>query len=295
MRRRALAAGFGPLLVMILLSGCNSAARGPAPDRAATAQLTRLRIAIDAPQTAPCAADGLQWPAPQRAYVRHLGNRMGIAVTLCPMASRQDAAAALATGKIDMALLDAESYAAVKTSVRPILARRQPADLGRVEAALIVTQGSALRQLAASGQSRPIFMAQNPVVLAGVRQTMASVWAPALANSTTVISATTPAAMAALRSGAGDVVVLQSAQWVRFCRGQTKGDTPCTDLREIWRGRPPAAEAWSVRRDMPKESWARLVGIHLALFDEQPLIAQWLAPGATEIEPTEATALEIAR
>jgi hypothetical protein len=46
-----------------------------------------------------------------------------------------------------------------------------------------------------------------------------------------------------------------------------------------------------MRRDMPPETWARLVGIHIALFGDAPAIAAWLAPGTTEIEPIEATGL----
>jgi hypothetical protein len=63
-------------------------------------------------------------------------------------------------------------------------------------------------------------------------------------------------------------------------------------LREIWRGRPQAVQAWVVRRDISLESWVRLVGIHVALFEDKPDVAHWLAPLTTEIEPTEATALD---
>jgi hypothetical protein len=86
-------------------------------------------------------------------------------------------------------------------------------------------------------------------------------------------------------------MVLHSAAWTRLCRGASKSDRPCKGLRELWRGRSIAPEAWAMRRDMPPETWVRLVGIHIALFGDAPAIAAWLAPGATEIEPIEATGL----
>ena len=71
-----------------------------------------------------------------------------------------------------------------------------------------------------------------------------------------------------------------------------KDDHPCKGLREIWRGRSQAVNAWVVRRDISLESWVRLVGIHVALFEEKPEVAHWLASSTIEIEPTEAGALD---
>jgi ABC-type phosphate/phosphonate transport system substrate-binding protein len=129
-------------------------------------------------------------------------------------------------------------------------------------------------------------------MLAGVKRTLAA-WNfsdSAIAAAQTLADA--PDGLAVIKAGKADVLVLYGAEWTRLCRGEEKGDRPCEGLKEVWRGRPAAASAWSVRQDIPKESWARLLGIHIALPQEKPDLARWFIPDAAVIEPTEATALE---
>jgi hypothetical protein len=62
-------------------------------------------------------------------------------------------------------------------------------------------------------------------------------------------------------------------------------------MREIFRGRQPAETAFGVRTDLDAETRLRLVGILMAMHLENRAAFDWLAPGATELTPTEATAL----
>lgn len=277
------------LAALMLLAACGKSEAPVASDAKAAPLLKQLRIAVAAPATGPCAAQSPAFDASQKAYVAHLSKRMGIPVTLCPVATRSEAAAALAEGKIDLALLDLPSITPVKQTVRPIMAQRIPADMGRMEVVLAVPDASPIRTAADAKGRRMVLPADNSAVLAGIK---AALTAFGFERSAEVIEPTKVTALAALKAGKADVLAMQSAQWVRLCRGEAKGETPCVGYRQIWRGREPATEAWSARRDLPLESWARLLGIHVALVQENPLAARWFAPQMTEIEPIEATGLE---
>jgi ABC-type phosphate/phosphonate transport system substrate-binding protein len=251
-----------------------------------------LRVAIESKAVGECSADRKSWTPVQRDYVQHISARMEIPVLLCPVANKAQAAKALADGKVDMALLDPASIAPVKDSVRPIMTGRIPADIGRVAIVLVATENSPANDLAAARQARLALSGANTTMLAGVKRTLAA-WNfsdSAIAAAQTLADA--PDGLAVIKAGKADVLVLYGAEWTRLCRGEEKGDRPCEGLKEVWRGRPAAASAWSVRQDIPKESWARLLGIHIALPQEKPDLARWFIPDAAEIEPTEATALE---
>lgn len=289
-------------MAAVALAGCSAPNGASQEDGRAAADatvrakpLTQLRIAIAADATKPCAQKAADWPDAQRDYVRHLTARLEIPVTLCAMASREETAEALAGGAVDMGLLDREAYLPVKTAVRPILTERIPVDLGRSLAVVAVTEQSPLRALADADRATIILSRANQPMLEGVKRTMKAVGTPAETIGAAMVLDDAAAALTALRAGRGDAVVLSAAEWFRFCRGDKKAENPCEGLREIWRGRRPADQAWSVRRDIPLESHARIVGIHVALFQEMPHIARWLAPRTTEIEPAEATALDPAR
>ena len=256
------------------------------------AQIKQLRVAIESKAVGECSADRKSWTPVQRDYVQHISARMEIPVLLCPVANKAQAAKALADGKVDMALLDPASIAPVKDSVRPIMTGRIPADIGRVAIVLVATENSPANDLAAARQARLALSGANTTMLAGVKRTLAA-WNfsdSAIAAAQTLADA--PDGLAVIKAGKADVLVLYGAEWTRLCRGEEKGDRPCEGLKEVWRGRPAAASAWSVRQDIPKESWARLLGIHIALPQEKPDLARWFIPDAAEIEPTEATALE---
>jgi ABC-type phosphate/phosphonate transport system substrate-binding protein len=278
------------LLALTLLSACG----GTEKEGGSTfqGQIKQLRVAIESKAVGECSADRKSWTPVQRDYVQHISARMEIPVLLCPVANKVQAAKALADGKVDMALLDPASIAPVKDSVRPIMTGRIPADIGRVAIVLVATENSPANDLAAARQARLALSGANTTMLAGVKRTLAA-WNfsdSAIAAAQTLADA--PDGLAVIKAGKADVLVLYGAEWTRLCRGEEKGDRPCEGLKEVWRGRPAAASAWSVRQDIPKESWARLLGIHIALPQEKPDLARWFIPDAAEIEPTEATALE---
>lgn len=283
-------------LVLWLLAALGACQASPEADGPAGAPpLTSLRLAIVMPGAAAgaaCIADAPGWPAMQRAYVRHLAERMEVPVTVCPVPTRAAAAKALAERKADLALLDPPSYAPYRAALRPILTQRIPLDLGRTEVVLAVPEGSPVHALADADRAQLLFAGSSPPRLDGPKRTLAAVGMPAATLAGARVLADPADVVAALRATPGAVAVLLSADWSRLCRGLAKDDHPCTGLREAWRGRPPAPTAWVVRRDIPDESWARLVGIHVALFDDKPEVARWLAPDTREIEPTEATALD---
>ena len=278
------------LLALTLLSACG----GTEKEGGSTfqGQIKQLRVAIESKAVGECSADRKSWTPVQRDYVQHISARMEIPVLLCPVANKAQAAKALADGKVDMALLDPASIAPVKDSVRPIMTGRIPADIGRVAIVLVATENSPANDLAAARQARLALSGANTTMLAGVKRTLAA-WNfsdSAIAAAQTLADA--PDGLGVIKAGKADVLVLYGAEWTRLCRGEEKGDRPCEGLKEVWRGRPAAASAWSVRQDIPKESWARLLGIHIALPQEKPDLARWFIPDAAEIEPTEATALE---
>ena len=281
------------MIALLALGACGQTpgAIGEAP---ASPPLKQLRIAmVQAGQA--CASDAPDWPAPERAYVRHLAERMEVPVQVCPMADQAASARALAEKRVDIALLDPASYAPYKATLRPILTQRTPMDLGRTEVVLAVTDASSARQLTDADRATLLFAGRSPAQLDGPRRTLASAGLPAAAlAAATILGSPAETAMALHRSPTS-VGAFLSADWSRLCRGLGKEDHPCNGLREIWRGRSQATSAWVVRRDIPKESWVRIVGIHIALFQEMPDVAHWLAPLTTEIEPTEATALDSIR
>lgn len=279
--------------VLFLLAACNEAPAGVdmAPDRP---PLMQLRIAtVGAGKD--CTAESPSWPKEQRAYVRHLSKRMGVPVQICPVATMAEAAKALSDNRADLAWLDPASYAPYRTSIRPILTPRTPMDLGRAEVALVVGAASRLSKLEDVDRAKLVFAGTSAARLDGPRRTMAAAGVSKAVLDTARVTGSPIEAAAALRASSDTAAAFLSADWSRLCLGTSKTDRPCGDLREIWRGRPQATNAWAVRRDIPRESWVRLVGIHVALFEEEPKIARWLAPGTEEIEPTEATALDPAR
>jgi len=275
------------LLALTFLSACGGAEKESGST--IQSQIKQLRVAIEGKTAGECSADDKSWTPLQRAYVQHISARMEMPVLLCPVASKAEAARALADNKVDMALLDAASIAPVKASVRPMMTGRIPADIGRVAIVLVTTENSPTKDL---GEARLALSGANATMLVGVKRTLAArnISDSAIAAAQTLANASD--GLAVIKAGKADVLALYGAEWMRLCRGEEKGDKPCEGFKEVWRGRPAAASAWSVRRDIPKESRARLLGIHIALPQEKPELARWFIPDAAEIEPTEATALE---
>jgi len=281
------------VVALLVLGACSKAPSNVeiAPDQR---PLTRLRIASVEPGK-DCTAEAPSWPEEKRAYVRHLAKRLEVPVQICPFATMAEAAKALAENRVDFASLDAASYAPYKVSIRPILTPRTPMDLGRTEVALVVATTSPLTKLEDIDRAQLVFAGTSAPRLDGPRRTMAAAGVPKTVLNNARVAGSPSDAAGVLRATPNAAAAFLSADWSRLCRGMSKTDKPCQNLREIWRGRPQVAAAWVVRRDIARESWVRLVGIHIALFEDEPRIARWLAPGTNEIEPTESTALDPAR
>ena len=277
------------VLLLASLWGCGK--QGESGAAATVPPLAQVRLAVIMPGTG-CRSDAPDWPAGARAYVQHLASRMDVPVQLCAVPDAAAAAKALAAGEVELARLDPASYAPVRSVVRPILAARTPIDLGRTAVVLAVGSASSLRELEDLGKARLVFAGHGPAQFTGPAATLASVGIPASAIAAASFADGPAATVAMLRADPGLAGALLSADWSRLCRGTAKDDRPCDGIRQLWRGRAQAASGWSARRDIPKESWARLVGIHVALYNENRPAAEWFAPGTTEIEPTEATALD---
>ncbi len=275
-------------LASLALVSCGS---GSAPPVAPLVPpLTKLRIGFTGIGTGGCAVTAPSYPAPLTRYLKLLSDRLEIPVEACPITDRADGAKKLADKAIDVTLLDPASYAPVAATVRPFLTKRV-GTLGRTETVLVVADASAIRTLPQAEGKRLIFAGKIPVMWDEPKHALHDAKLSDATLGTAVATTNVNAAMAAVRSGATDAMVLHSAAYTRLCRGASKSDRPCAGLREVWRGRPIAQEAWAMRRDMPPETWVRLVGIHVALFTDAPDVAAWLAPGTTEIEPIEAMGL----
>jgi ABC-type phosphate/phosphonate transport system substrate-binding protein len=275
-------------LCALALSACGS--KGDSSGRTLAPPLSTLRIGFTGIGTGKCTASGPTFSAPLTAYLKHLSERLEIPVEACPLVNRAEGAKKLAGKAIDMTLLDPASYAPVAATVRPFLTKRL-GTLGRTETVLVATDASPIDILAKAEGKRLIFAGKIPVMWDEPQHALRDAKLSKATLGAATATSDSKAAMVAIRAGTADAMVLHSAAYTRLCRGASKSDKPCAGLREVWRGRPIAPEAWAMRRDMPPETWVRLVGIHIALFSDAPDIATWLAPGTTEIEPIEASGL----
>ncbi len=256
-----------------------------------------FRIGVTSPASGPCAEPSSSSPPGERAYFDLLNKRLERKVLACPVANTQEAAAALAAGKVDMAVLDEASWPAVKAVARAAMTVRPQGGLARVPVVLAVKAGhdgdpGALKgRTIAFGGSTPFGLLLPRTVLAE-QGYGPDVFGRELVADDEIL------ALAALRSGKADAVALEAAAWQRQCRPQ-KGKEPCADLKVVFRARPEAGRAFVVRRDLPDPLRYRLLGVHLPMYMENPAAFDWaaaqLAPGAAEFQPAEAAALEPAR
>jgi ABC-type phosphate/phosphonate transport system substrate-binding protein len=251
-----------------------------------------FRIAVVTGEDGACGTPGANAPAGQAAYVAHLAGRLARPVEVCPVADMAAAARLLADGKIDFAQLDPIAYTPVAAGVRPLLTPRTQDGFGRVETIMVVRAGEP-ENLAPGQGERVGFAGTAPYELDLLKRALTDHGIAFAQPETAQIYAGPAAAAERLRQGDIDFLVLYSAAWQRLCRPMSAGGKPCADLREVFRGRPRAAQAWAVRRDIDDATRFRLVGIHVALHLENPAAFGWVAQGARELEPTEASALDL--
>jgi len=227
-----------------------------------------------------------------------LSARLGVQVLDCPLADRRSAAAALASGSVDMAELDPGSYALAADNVRAILTVTPTGEPGRVPVVVAVTVASGITSLADLKGRRAVFAGSATYDFTGPRAALSDQGAGTGFFSSEIKAESAGSAAQLLRSRGADALLLNGDAWERSCRGDTPTAKPCSDLKIVWRGRPRAKTAMAVRRDMPAQIRYRLVGIYVAMHLESPeafAAASALKPGAGSFDPTEADALSPAR
>jgi len=259
-----------------------------------SAEAASLRIAEVVGSDGACHALDASAPAGERAYFRHLGERLGREILTCPVVDRAAAAQALAAGRLDAALLDPAAYAPVQATTRAILTVRAVGHLNRIPLLVATKANGPATSLASLRGKSLVFGGSGDATLATPRQALADQGAGPGFFSREDVAADADSAAAKLRSGAVDALVLNAAAWQRLCQGERSNDNNCRDLKVVWRGRQRATLALVVRRDMPDELRFRLIGIHVAMHIEAKDAFAWASssvPGAADFEPTEAEAL----
>jgi ABC-type phosphate/phosphonate transport system substrate-binding protein len=265
---------------------------------ASSADAASLRLAAVTGSAGACHALEAGAPAGEKAYFHHLETRLGRDVLTCPVVDRTAAAQALAAGGLDAAVLDPAAYASVQAKTRAILTVRPTGHLNRIPVVAVARKanGSATDLASLRGKTA-VFGGSVDAALAVPRQALADQGAGPGFFAREDLAADTDSAAAKLRSGAADLLVLNAAAWQRLCQGDRTQDNRCADLKVVWHGRPRAALALVVRRDIPDELRFRLIGIHVAMHLEAKDAFAWAsswAPQAAEFEPTEAEALALA-
>lgn len=258
-----------------------------------------LRIAAISATPGECAPlDGSADPG-EKAYYEHLAKRLGVKVLKCPVADAVAAGAALAAGKLDMAVLDPAAFAPIQAATRSILTIRPEGGLNRVPVILAVLPTSPAKTLEDLKGKTLIFGGTTPAARVLPVKSLADRGAGDGFFGATVFEPDGDAALAKLRAGGGDAMVLHAAAWQRLCRPDDPKEKPaCDDLRVLMKIRPQAAHAIVVRKDIPAETRLRLIGIHMPLHLENKPAFAWAsswAPTPAEFEPTEALALVATR
>ena len=264
---------------------------------AVAAEAAPLRIAAIGPGVASCKALDAAAPAGERTYYAHLAKRLGVDVLNCPVATPAAAAAALAAGQVDVALLDPAAFAPVEKTTRAILTVRSQGAPNRIPVILAVRANDARHTLDSLKGARLALAGRSAASIDPPHAVLAERGAAAgyLKEEVEVDGET---AVERLRGGKVDAVALHAAAWQRACPPVApKTPLPCRDLFVVIKARPRAEQALVVRRDMPLDLRYRLIGIHMALHLEAPAAfayAAGFAKAPAEFQPAEADALTLA-
>lgn len=275
-------------LLVILLAAITPAS-AQAPD---ANQTTPLRIAIPNAGFEGCTSAPTDPAA--AAYRTHLQTRLEKPVDLCGYKDAAAAGQALVGKEADLAITDPANYVAIKAQTRSIAAPRFEPLVGRVLAVALALKTSGLTKPDQLAGKRPIFISQLPASRAAPLQGLSDYGAPVEGFAPDLITDNEETALAALRAGKGDMLILTGGARQRLCRADDPKVVLCEDVVEVWRGRPTAQGAFVVRNDMGEADRYQLVGIHIAMHKTNPAAfayIQKLMPGAIMLDPTEATAL----
>ena len=264
---------------------------------AGAAHASPLRIAVIGAGPTGCKALDSTAPAGERAYHAHLAKRLGVEVLKCPVATPAAAAAALAAGQVDLAILDPPAFAPIRTTTRAILTVRSDGAANRIPVVLAVRASDPRRTLAGLKGARLAFGGRSAAGLDTPRAMLAAHGAPK-GSFREEIDGDGEAAIDRLRAGQVDAVAVHAAAWQRVCGSVSPKDPdPCRDVFVVMKARPRAEHALVARRDMPLELRYRLIGIHMALHLEAPAAFAYAAGWArspAEFQPAEAEALTLA-
>jgi ABC-type phosphate/phosphonate transport system substrate-binding protein len=274
-----------------LVSGCNEAPAKEGEATKAVASSPSLRIAIPGLATEGCQASSAD--AVSTAYIAHLKARLEKPVLLCGAKDGAAAAAALKAGEVEMALLEPQSFLAVKEQTRAILAPRFDPVEGRIMAVAITLTSSGKDNLEKLKGVRPIFIGDAAPSRAIPLQAMEDHGVDTATFGPQVI-ATENTGYQALRDGKGDILIITAGARQRICRAENPKGGICPDITEVWRGRPTAAKALVVSNNMTEADRYQLIGIHIAMHNDNEAAFAYLAslmPKAIMLDPTEPSAL----
>ena len=259
----------------------------------ATAPGPALRIATLGGQTAPCAPLPANAPPGEKAYFDLLARRMEMRVLNCPMASRAEAARAVASNAADLAVLDAQAYRPVAAKARSILTVRPDGEFARIPAVVAVRADGPRHNLADLRGASAVLGGSNRSYSERPMKALADQGATDGYFSSLTKAGSADEALDMLRQGKVDAMILHAGAWRRVCL-KVRGKSRCDELRVAWRGRPRAQFAMVAPNTMPLETRYRLIGIHIAMHQEAPAAFQWASawiPNGAEFEPTESDAL----
>jgi len=250
----------------------------------------QLRIGYKAAATNVCAAPDAKTPPGMAALAKHLAGRLQTSVQLCPFADANDAAAAIAAGKVDFANLTAAAWPAAKGKGRPILTVRPDGKLPRTLIYAIAKKSAGKLDPAAIAQRRVIAIRQDVVSYDAARAAITTRGGGALTANPTPLAGSFAAAIGALAAGKADVALVPANEWKAGCLADK---TICPPYQIAWQGRPVADNAWVLRAGLPDELHYRLIGIFLALHLENAQAYAAAADGVKgAFEPAETAALD---
>ena len=272
------------LLAALALAAAPSKAAAPSP---------ALRIAVLQDQSAPCGPVSTGAPAGEQAYFRLLATRLEMPVLSCPVASRSEAARAVAAGTADLAVLDADAYRPIAATTRAILTVRPEDQLARIAVVVAVRDDDPRRTLADLRGAAVAFGGSNRSSYDRALRALADQGVGDGYFRSHVKAASAEDALDLLRQDQVDALALHAGAWRQVCL-KVRGKSRCDELRVAWRGRPRAKLAMVAANTMPLETRYRLIGVHVAMHQEAPAAFEWASawiPRGAEFEPTEGDAL----
>lgn len=286
------ALGFAALLGSIIFGTTVLTAKADVAAPKSVSSPTQIRVAAIGLGFDGCTATPVDGSA--KAYLAHLKTRLGNEVSLCNFKDTSAAAQALIAKEAEIAIIDPNAYATIKDKARAILAPRYEILVGRVLAVALTTKASGRTSLAQLVNARPIFISSMPASHAAPLKGLSDYGVVASRFGGEIMTPNEDAGLAALREGRGDVLILTAGARQRLCRGDDPKEILCADVVEVWRGRPTANQAFVVRNDMVDADRYQLIGIHIAMHNENKAAFAFIEnkmPNAIMLDPTEAAAL----